>query len=154
MTSTVADENEKIVPTRARWYIQASDGSYRNGPYLDLSYKWAGGGFLSTAEDLARFGSALLHPGFLKKETLEMIFSSQQTKSGAKTNYGLGWEIHNVGEHGSERRYEHTGGVSGSGGILVIYPDHKVVVAWLMNSNDFRDWQVRNVAVPFFPSIR
>jgi CubicO group peptidase (beta-lactamase class C family) len=105
-------------------------------------------------KDLARFGSALLQPGLLKKETLGMIFLSQQTKSGAITNYGLGWEIHDAGDHGPERRYEHTGGVSGSGGILVIYPDQKVVIAWLMNSNDFRDWQVRNVAAPFFPSIR
>ena len=154
MTNTVADENEKIIPNRARWYIQASDGSYRNGPYLDLSYKWAGGGFLSTVEDLTRFGSALMQPGFLNKQTLEMIFTSQQTKSGTKTNYGLGWEIHEPGDHGTERRYEHTGGVSGSSGVLVIYGDQKVVLAWLMNSNDFRDWQVRNVAVPFFPSIR
>jgi CubicO group peptidase (beta-lactamase class C family) len=151
MTSTVADENDKVISNRARWYLQASDGSYRNGPYLDLSYKWAGGGFLSTVEDLARFGSALLQPGFLKKETLETVFTSQQTKSGVKTNYGLGWEIHDAGDQAPERRYEHTGGVTGSGGILVIYPDQKVVIAWLMNSNDFRDWRVRTVAAPFFP---
>ena len=154
MTSTVADDNEKIIPDRARWYFQLSDLSYGNSPFVDLSYKWAGGGFLSTAQDLVRFGSALLKPGFLKEETLETIFSSQQTKSGTKTNYGLGWEIHSAGDHGPERRYEHSGGVPGSSGILVIYPDQRVVIAWLMNSNDFRDWQIRNVAAPFFRSAR
>ena len=52
MQDTVADESDKIIPNRARWYVQTSNGSYRNVPYEDLSYKWAGGGFLSTAEDL------------------------------------------------------------------------------------------------------
>jgi serine beta-lactamase-like protein LACTB, mitochondrial len=57
MQDTVADESDKIIPSRARWYTIMADGSYRNTPYEDLSYKWAGGGFLSTAEDLARFDS-------------------------------------------------------------------------------------------------
>jgi serine beta-lactamase-like protein LACTB, mitochondrial len=67
MPGTVADENKKIIPNRARWYTLTSDGSYRNSTYADLSYKWAGGGFLSTVEYIVRFGSALLKPGFLKK---------------------------------------------------------------------------------------
>jgi CubicO group peptidase (beta-lactamase class C family) len=154
MLDTLADENDKIIPERARWYFQASDGSYRNSPYVDLSYKWAGAGFLSTVEDLARFGAVLLKPSFLKAETLETIFTSQQTSSGTKTSYGLGWEIHSAGEGEPEPRYEHTGGVPGSSALLVIYPKHKVVVAWLLNSNDFRDWPVRNVAAPFFASAR
>ena len=33
---------------------------------------------------------------------------------------------------------------------LVIYPDQHVVIAWLQNSNDFRDWPILNVAEPFF----
>jgi len=74
MQDTVADESDKIIPDRARWYTVVADGSYRNTPYEDLSYKWAGGSFLSTAEDLVRFGSALLKAGFLKQDTLTMIF--------------------------------------------------------------------------------
>lgn len=151
MLDTVADENQKIIPHRARWYVQASDGSYQNGPYLDLSYKWAGGGFLSTAEDLVRFGSAMLKPGFLKQPTLDMIFSPQATKSGTKTHYGLGWEIHEA-DGDFPRRFEHSGGVAGSSSVLVIYPDHGVVIAWLLNSNDFRDWPVQKVAAAFFSS--
>ena len=120
-------------------------------PYADLSYKWAAGGFLSTAEDLVRFGSALLEPGFLKQETLEMIFSPQKTTSGEKTKYGLGWEIHDAGDGEPVRRFEHSGGATGSSSFLIIYPDQKVVIAWLLNSDDFRDWPLRKVAAPFFP---
>ena len=150
MQNTVADEPDKVIPNRARWYNLRNDGSYRNSPYADLSYKWAAGGFLSTAEDLVRFGSALLKPGFLKHETLEMIFSCQKTSSGEKTKYGLGWEIHDAGEGEVERRFEHSGGATGSSSFLIIYPDQRVVIAWLLNSDDFRDWPVRTVAAPFF----
>jgi serine beta-lactamase-like protein LACTB, mitochondrial len=150
MQDTFADENDKVIPNRARWYRVMADGSYRNTPYEDLSYKWAGGGFLSTSEDLARFGFALLKPGFLKQDTLAMIFSRQKTSAGKDTNYGLGWFIHDAGDNGTERQFEHSGGVAGSSAWLVIYPDRGVVIAWLQNSNDFRDWPISKVAQPFF----
>ena len=150
MQDTLADESDKIIPSRARWYTIMADGTYRNTPYEDLSYKWAGGGFLSTAEDLARFGSALLKPGFLKQDTLAMIFSRQETNAGKKTNYGLGWFIHDTGDGGAEQQFEHSGGVAGSSSWLVLYPDQGVVIAWVQNSNDFRDWPIANVSAPFF----
>jgi len=155
MSDTLADENERIIPNRARWYESAADGTYRNSPYADLSYKWAAGGFLSTAVDLVRFGSALLNPGFLQETTLKMVFSPQEISGGTKTKYGLGWEIHEGGgDDGPERRFQHSGGVAGSSSFLIIYPDQEVVIAWLLNSDDFRDWPLRNVAVPFFTAKR
>jgi CubicO group peptidase (beta-lactamase class C family) len=150
MHATVADQSDKIISYRARWYTVAADGSYLNTPYEDLSYKWAAGGFLSTAEDLVRFGSALLNAGFLKQDTLTMVFSPQKTSSGQKTKYGFGWFIHDAEGHEKERQFEHSGGVAGSSAWLVIYPDRRVVIAWLQNSNDFRDWPILNVASPFF----
>jgi serine beta-lactamase-like protein LACTB, mitochondrial len=150
MKDTTGDEPEKIIPNRARGYSIRADGSYYNAPHEEVSYKWAGGGFLSTAEDLVRFGSALLHVGLLKQGTLEMMFSPQKLKNGEKTHYGLGWSLHEPGDRRAERWYEHSGGVSGSSSWLIIYPDQKVVVAWLQNSNDFRDWPVAEIAAPFF----
>ena len=46
--------------THNRHYTRSKDGLLKNTPYVDISYKWAGGGFISTAEDLTRFGNALL----------------------------------------------------------------------------------------------
>jgi CubicO group peptidase (beta-lactamase class C family) len=158
MQDTVADENDKIISNRARWYNLRSDGSYRNSLYADLSYKWAAGGFLSTVEDLVRFGSALLKPGFLKQDTLALIFTPQKTSTGEKTRvkYGLGWGIHDPGDpdpivdNGNVRRFEHGGGAVGSSSNLIIYPDQQLVIAWLQNSDDFRDWPMFKVAAPFF----
>lgn len=43
-----------------RHYRRDDKGLLLNTPYVDLSYKWAGGGYMSTVEDLAVFGNALL----------------------------------------------------------------------------------------------
>ena len=147
MQETVPDENGRIIHHRARWYDLSREGEYQNSPYADLSYKWAGGGFLSTSADLARFGSALLSPGFLKQSTLNEIFTSQRTSDGKETQYGLGWFIH----VGAERTYEHDGGSTGSSSWLVIYPDHRVVISWLMNNDNLRsnDQTLREIAAPF-----
>jgi serine beta-lactamase-like protein LACTB len=62
LRSTVADQPAEIIEQRARFYSPAKGKQVQNAMYVDNSYKWAGGGFLSTAEDLVRFGSALLRP--------------------------------------------------------------------------------------------
>ena len=43
-----------------RHYSRTNDGKLENVPYVDLSYKWAGGGLISNAEDLVKFGNAVL----------------------------------------------------------------------------------------------
>jgi CubicO group peptidase (beta-lactamase class C family) len=78
-----------------------------------------------------------------------MIFSRQKTSDGETTKYGLGWFIHDAGD-GTERQFEHSGGVAGSSSWLVIYPDQGVVIAWMQNGNDFRDWPIAKVSAPFF----
>ena len=43
-----------------RHYERTETGELRNTPYVDNSYKWGGGGFMSTTEDLVKFGNAML----------------------------------------------------------------------------------------------
>src|ERR1700682_1612837 len=93
LRSTVADQPAEIIEERARFYSPARGKQPQNAMYVDNSYKWAGGGFLSSAEDLVRFGSALLQPGFLKQESLKQLFTSQKTKAGEETGYGIGWGV-------------------------------------------------------------
>src|SRR6266704_3272008 len=66
--ATARDRADSIIPDRTQFYDADSTGAYHVAPPVDNSYKWAGGGFVSTAEDLVKFGSALLEPGFLRRE--------------------------------------------------------------------------------------
>src|SRR5438093_10406053 len=89
LTHTAPDRVDSLGPGRTQFYDRDSAGILHIAPTVDNSYKWAGGGFVSTAEDLVRFGSALLDPGFLKRETLDLLFSSQRTNAGTVTGTGL-----------------------------------------------------------------
>src|SRR6266513_4118909 len=93
LTHTAPDRADSLIPGRTQFYDRDTVGGYRVAPAVDNSYKWAGGGFVSTAEDLVKFGSALLEPGFLKRETLELLFTSQHTSGGEETGYGIGWFV-------------------------------------------------------------
>jgi CubicO group peptidase (beta-lactamase class C family) len=79
---------------RATFYELEDSGGVRVAPPIDLSDRLPAGGFLSTADDLARFGVALTDGTLVGKETAAMMFRSQQTTAGEKTGYGLGFEVH------------------------------------------------------------
>ncbi|MGB6485033.1 MAG: serine hydrolase domain-containing protein [Candidatus Acidiferrales bacterium] len=149
LVDTTPDENRPIITQRSRFYEREKDSAGENAPYVDNSYKWAGGGFLSTPEDLVRFGSALLHPGFLTENSLRQLFTSQKTNSGQETGYGIGWFIHK--SQSGQRIYEHSGGSVGGTSQLIIYPDSRVVVALTTNLSD-APWKlvdVESIAEPF-----
>lgn len=136
LKNTAADENDKIIAHRTRFYERTAEGAVRNCPYVDSSYKWAGGGFLSTMDDLVRFGSAHLRPGFLQAETLTVLFTSQKTASGELTNYGIGWSVRN--DEKGRRTVGHSGGSVGGTTMLLIYPESGVVVAMAVNMSSAR----------------
>jgi serine beta-lactamase-like protein LACTB, mitochondrial len=143
LRDTVADQPAEIIAQRARFYTRYKDKPVRNAPFVDNSYKWAGGGFLSSAEDLVRFGAALLQPGFLKPESLRQLFTSQKTSDGKETGYGMGWAIHR--SKSGQRVYEHSGGSAGGSSQLILYPDSRVVVAMICNFEGDDGWNREDI---------
>ena len=131
MDRTVADWNGPIIPDRTRFYVADSTGQVVNAPYVDNSYKWAGGGFLSTPEDMLVFANAHMEPGFLQAETLEMLFASQRLRDGTETGYGVGWRSA-TNEQG-ERVVSHTGGSVGGRTVLTLNRDTGLIVAIVAN---------------------
>ena len=130
MTETVAEHVDSLIYHRSRAYVRTPDGRIINAPYVDNSNKWSGGGFLSTASDLVRYGQAYLGGAFLRPETVELLWTSQHTRDGERTDYGIGWREH---LEGGRRIISHTGGAVGGTTVLVIYPEEGVVVAILTN---------------------
>ena len=131
MTHTAADRTDSLVPNRTRFYERDGAGRFVAAPPVDVSYKWAGGGFLSTAEDLVKFGSAMLEPGFLRPETLELLFTSQKTSAGEPTGYGIGWFV--TADSLGHRWVFHGGGSVGGTTAFGVDRDSRVVVAILSN---------------------
>ena len=130
MMHTAPDKNDSLIVHRTRFYERDRTGFVSASP-VDNSYKWAGGGFLSTAEDLVRFGSAMLEPGFLEGGTLDLLFTSQRTVSGEPTGYGLGWFV--TTDSLGHRWVFHGGGSVGGTAAFGVDRDSRMVVAILAN---------------------
>ena len=150
MTATTLDRNEDIIPQRTRFYERTGgERTYRirtsswgngergillNAPYSDNSNKFPSGGYLTTPEDLLRFGNAMLSPGFLKAGTLTELFTEQHTSSGKATGYGMSWFL-DKDERG-DPIYWHSGSSVGGNSMLILYPRQKLVIAMQTNLTD------------------
>jgi len=99
-------------------------------PRIDLSDRYPSGGFLSSAEDLVRFGIGITNPHFLDRRSRELLFRSQRTRSGPKTGYGYGFEI---GTSPVGPVAGHTGNIVGGTSLILIHPRTRVVVALTTN---------------------
>lgn len=132
LTHTAPDRVDSLIPDRTTFYDRDTvHGGFQVAPPVDNSYKWAGGGFLSSAEDLVQFGSALLQPGFLPQASLDLLFTSQKTRDGQPTGYGVGWFVttDSLGHH----RVFHGGG--SVGGTTAFGMDRDAHVAFALTSN-------------------
>ena len=147
MRHTVADHVDSLIYQRVSFYVRNPAGALLNAPFVDNSYKWAGGGFLSTTEDLLGFANAHLPGGFLSEEARAMLFTEQHTRDGEGIGYGFGWQIR-TDEQG--RRYlSHGGGSIGGTTWLAMQPDARVVVAAMVNLSGADLGVVREVMALF-----
>ena len=118
--------------TSVRGFAQV--GAVYNADLHDTSMKVAGGGFVSTAEDLVRFGVALNTGSLLKKESVERMWTEQQTPDGKGTGYGLGFGVTPAQE--GIRRLSHSGNQAGAASLMVILPEVGVTYAVMSNRED------------------
>ncbi|XP_067140848.1 serine beta-lactamase-like protein LACTB, mitochondrial isoform X2 [Centruroides vittatus] len=89
LTKTYLDINEPIIYHRSRHYCKDKKGKVQNTPYVDNSYKWAGGGFLSTVGDLLKFGNIMLYSLQYADETEDVGKISKETGEKQKTESPL-----------------------------------------------------------------
>ncbi|MEP5610862.1 MAG: serine hydrolase domain-containing protein [Cyclobacteriaceae bacterium] len=135
MVNTTADIAINDIKNRTKFYVRRGFG-VADAPYVDNSYKWAGGGFIGSAEDLILFGNAHLSGGFLSQESLDAIQKSQVLANGEATNYGMGWASRT--DKDGRYRVGHSGGSVGGITQFVTYPKEKVVVAMVSNCSPLR----------------
>jgi serine beta-lactamase-like protein LACTB len=130
MAVTQADDNAAIIPHRSRWYHREEKGPVRNAGVLDSSYKIPGGGFISSAEDMARYEEAMLADKLLKRSTRDLLWTAQKTTDGKFTEYGMGW---GVSQKFGLNLYGHTGGQQGTSTSIVLAPEKRAGIVILAN---------------------
>lgn len=131
MASTYLERPQEIVRYRARQYVRGpSPLSWMNAPYVDLSVKWAGGGLIATAADIARFDIALNQGRLLRPDTLERMYTPGRLNNGVLLGYGLGWM---VSQQGSSQIVAHSGGAMGGTTYFLREPKARVASVVLAN---------------------
>lgn len=132
-----ADHPYHLVPDRSRFYVYRTDIARTiNAGFTDSSYKWAGGGYVASAEDLVRFASALVAPGLLSSSSLDTLFAPHLLSDGTPVRngdaqVGIGWRT-DVDMKG-RRRFHHGGALTGGGAILLTLRDERISVAIVSN---------------------
>jgi serine beta-lactamase-like protein LACTB len=123
------DDVRRLIRGRAQGYVRR-DGVLANSELMDGSYKLGGGGLCASAEDLVRFGQALLVGKLVKPATLAAMWTPQQTRDGKSIVYGLGFR---VGTVNGRPAVWHSGAQSRVSTMFLVVPEPRVVVAVLCN---------------------
>lgn len=96
----------------------------------DPSYKWAGGGLVSTPSDLVRLADAYV-AGFLSPQVVDEMWTTQTTADGEETGVGIAWRI---GEDPNGRRViHHSGSMGGARSTVAVWPDEGEAIAIMTN---------------------
>src|SRR5467141_2697033 len=134
MTHTAPDRADSLIPNRTLFYERGPVVGFVPAPTVYNRYMCDAVGFSSTAEDLVKFDSALLKPGFLRAETLELLFTSQQTDRGEPTGYGIGWFVST--DSLGHRWVFHGGSSVGGSTAFGVDRDSRIVIAITSNLSD------------------
>ena len=133
MRNTVAEHMDSIVVGRGGYYVRSGQGMNApiiNAPPVDNSYKWAGGGFVSTPEDLLKFAHGLMYGDILTEATRNELWATQHTTDGEATGYGIGFSDGMAMMH---RTVGHGGGSVGGNSWFNMFVDDGVAMAVTTN---------------------
>jgi len=133
MEQTQADNRFAIVAYRTRFYRKKDSGAVINADFLDSSYKIPGGGWLSSAEDMARFEVAILNDKLIRRATRDLMWTTLKPSDGKEDRYALGW---GWGDEDGIRSVGHTGGQQGTSTAIALAPEQRAGVVVLTNMED------------------
>ena len=99
---------------------------------INPQFEWAGGGFASTAEELARWAKALYEGRVFKPAMLAQMLEAVPAKTGRGDKYGLGVQVRQSNWGAS---YGHGGWFPGYLSEMEYFPEHKVAIAIQVNTD-------------------
>jgi serine beta-lactamase-like protein LACTB len=130
MTHTVVDDRFAIIPFRTRFYTKDKSGAITNAELLDSSYKIPGGGWLSSADDMAKFEVAVLDDRLVTRSTRDLMWTPMKPADGKGDDYALGW---GTGTEFGVLDVGHAGGQQGTSTFFMIVPERRAGVVVLIN---------------------
>lgn len=119
----------------ACYQTRQATGEVFRAPAINPAYKWAGGGYVGTASDIARFCTGILHDDFLDAGMMRTVFTPvPPTKAPAPVQVGIAWRMDH--DPAGRRRGHHAGSIAGGRSIALLLPDDDLAVVVLSNLSD------------------
>jgi CubicO group peptidase (beta-lactamase class C family) len=150
LENTMIDSPFGTVKGRTNFYDHNIIAQVVNATFIDVRYRAPSNGLLSNAEDLVKFGNAVLYSGLFTDSIKKRLFTPVELGIQLPSNFSNGWLI---GEDLAGRTYYgRVGGITGGGAALLIYPAEKLVVAGTINlTSKVEDLPLFLMAKPFLP---
>ena len=131
MNNTHAEKKNLLGVEKVTYYELDLNKKLIVAPEVNNSWKWAGGGFISTTEDVAQF--LLAHSGYeyLKKTSISEMTTPQKNVNGESTSYGLGWRTRY--DKKNKPLIGHTGGSIGGTTFAFMAAHSNIIVVMTTN---------------------
>ena len=131
MPNTTLDLSDQDMPNRTLFYNKTNAGDIRLGPEVSNEFKVAGGGFVSTSEDLIKFGNEIISPKMISQTSIAELVKEQYLTNGKGTGYGVGFGVGKTKK--GTVSYSHSGGGIGATTLLLMYPEEGIVISIVTN---------------------
>ena len=144
LENTCGDNIKNKISNRSKFYNVTGE----EDDLGDFSYKYAGGGLLSTGKDLIKIGNEILYGPHIDTKMKKSLFQTQHTTDNKETGYGLGWYIGK--DKNGHRIWYHSGDSFSGSSYLLIYPDDDIVVSFLANSQIGTTFNIEQIGELFY----
>ena len=139
LRDTGYDLAEHILAERAAGYMM-KDGRWLNATRVDASVPFSAGGLYSTVEDLFKWNEALASDRLLSSDSRKQMFTVYPEAEGyGGQHYGYGIVIT---EKFGQSLWYHGGGISGFSSAIHRYPQSRITVVVIANSEGVKSWDV------------
>jgi serine beta-lactamase-like protein LACTB len=131
MLNTALDLSDQEMSNRTLFYNKTNARSIVLGPEVSNEHKVAGGGFVSTSEDLIKFGNEIISPKVFSVASINELVKEQYLDNGKGTGYGVGFGVGKTKK--GTVSYSHSGGGIGATTLLLMYPEENIVISIVTN---------------------
>lgn len=135
----------EVLPKRAAVY-DWDEGRYKNFSFHFGPLAYDAGGLLASVSDLAKVAVALDRGSFLRKESMQAMWTPAQLANGAANGFGIGWVLREVNGRGT---VGHSGGPALSD--ILRFTNERTTFIVLTNGQKLYPYLAQGVSELFFP---
>lgn len=151
LNNTVVDNPLITIKNRSNFYDHNYIAQIINATTLDLRFRAPSDGMLSTSEDLAKMGLAVIDSDFLSPKTKEKLFEPILLYNDIPSSTSNAWFLRK--DNARRKVYGKSGTVTGGGSVLLVYPSENLIVAYACNLTvSMENTPVLKIANHFLPA--